>query len=115
MLIQRIKSGNKITIYGDDYDTRDGTCIRDYIHVEDIAEAHIKAIEYLKEHNGNTFNLGTSEGYTIKEICDMAKCDYEIGTRRESDVIVSIADNTKAKQELGWQPTRTLEDILNEI
>lgn len=114
MLIQKIKSGDKITIYGDDYDTRDGTCIRDYVHVEDIAEAHIKAIEYLKEHESNTFNLGTSEGYTIKEICDIAGIDYEIGARRESDVIVSIADNTKAIEVLGWKPIKTIEDILKE-
>lgn len=114
MLMQRIKQGEKITIYGNDYDTRDGTCIRDYIHVEDIALAHNKAIEYLKMHDKGLFNLGTGTGYTIKEICTQANIEYEIGNRRESDVIVSVADNTLAKEVLGWQPTKTLEDILKE-
>lgn len=114
MLMQRIKQGEKITIYGNDYDTRDGTCIRDYIHVEDIALAHLKAIEYLKTRDKGLFNLGTGTGYTIKEICDKAKIEYEIGNRRESDVIVSVADNTLAREVLNWQPTKTLEDILKE-
>lgn len=114
MLIQRIKQHEKITIYGNDYDTRDGTCIRDYIHVEDIANAHIKAIEYLETNEKGLFNLGTNNGYTIKEICDKANIQYEIGKRRESDVIISIADNTKAKEILGWKPEKTLEDILKE-
>jgi UDP-glucose 4-epimerase len=112
MLIQRIKQGENITIYGNDYETRDGTCIRDYIHVEDIAKAHIKAIEYLKDNDKGLFNLGTNEGYTIKEICDMAEIKYTIGSRRESDVIISIADNTKAKEILKWYPEKTLKDIL---
>lgn len=114
MLIQRIKNKEKITIYGNDYETRDGTCIRDYVHVEDIAKAHIKAIEYLETNKNGLFNLGTNNGYTIKEICDIAKCEYEIGSRRQSDVIISIADNTKAREELGWIPAKRLEDILKE-
>lgn len=114
MLIQRIKSGEKITIYGSDYETRDGTCIRDYIHVEDISNAHLKAIEWLKTNSTGLFNLGTNHGYTIKEICDKAKVDYIMGPRRESDVIISTADNIKAKEILGWIPKKTLEDILKD-
>jgi UDP-glucose 4-epimerase len=112
MLIQRIKQGEKITINGNDYDTRDGTCIRDYIHVEDLAEAHIKAIEYLQTNDKGLFNLGTSQGYTIKEICEEAGTEYTMGSRRESDVIVSIADNTEAIKTLKWKPKRNLKDIL---
>lgn len=114
MLIQKIKQHEKIIIYGNDYNTKDGTCIRDYIHVEDVANAHIKAVEYLKTNDKGLFNLGTSNGYTIKEICDIANVEYEMGKKRESDVIVSIADNTKAKEVLGWKPNKTIEDILKE-
>lgn len=112
MLIQRIKQGEEITIYGNDYETRDGTCIRDYIHVEDIANAHIKAIKFLETNKNEIFNLGTSKGYTIKEICDTAKVKYKIGSRRTSDVIISTADNTKAKEILKWKPKKTLKNIL---
>lgn len=115
MLIQRIKQGESITIYGNDYDTKDGTCIRDYIHVEDIALAHLKAIDYLKTNDKGLFNLGTGNGNTIKEICDMANIKYTIGPRRTSDVIISVADITLAKEVLGWQPTKTIKDVLNEI
>lgn len=109
MLIQRIKSNDKVIIFGNDYETRDGTCIRDYIHVEDLAKAHILALDYNKN---DTFNLGTSNGYTIKEICEESGCDYEIGNRRDKDIVISIADNTKAKTLLKWKPEKTLKDIL---
>lgn len=115
MLIQRIKQGENIIIYGNDYDTKDGTCIRDYIHIEDIALAHIKAIDYLKTNDMGLFNLGTGTGNTIKEICDMANIKYTIGKRRESDIMVSVADITLAKEKLGWKPTKTIGDILDEI
>jgi len=111
MLIHRIKSKTKVIIFGDDYETRDGTCIRDYIHVEDLAKAHILA---LKHNENNIFNLGTNNGYTIKEICEEARCDYEIGNRREKDIIISIADNTKASRLLKWKPKKELKDILKE-
>lgn len=114
MLIQRIKQGEQIIINGNDYNTQDGTCIRDYVSVDDIALAILKGIEYLKTNNKGLFNLGTNKGYTIKEICDIAKCPYSFGPRRESDVIVSIANNKRAQEVLGWIPTKTLQDILKE-
>ena len=103
-------------MYGDDYDTKDGTCVRDYINVEDLAQAHILALKYL--NNGgetNFFNLGTQEGTTVKEVFDV--CEQVIGKsipvkkmpRREGDPAILVADNTKAKNELGWEPKNSFE------
>jgi len=114
---------NSIKIYGDDYPTKDGTCIRDYIHVNDLADAHIKAIEYLKNENSTVINLGTGDGYSVKEIVDAARritgkeIKSEIIGRRAGDPAVLIADNKKAKNVLGWKPEynldRTLETAWN--
>ncbi|MCX6166013.1 MAG: UDP-glucose 4-epimerase GalE [Ignavibacteriae bacterium] len=107
-----------IKIYGDDYPTKDGTCIRDYIHVNDLAEAHIKALEYLKDGDSTVINLGTGNGYSVKEIVDEArritgkKIISEIVARRPGDPAVLIADNKKAKEVLGWNPEYNLEKIL---
>lgn len=106
-------------LYGTDYDTVDGTCIRDYINVEDLADAHIKALEYL-EAGGTTnfFNLGTKEGNSVKEVfalCEKVKSasiPLEICSRRAGDPAKLVADNTKAKKELGWMPNKTLEDSI---
>lgn len=103
-------------MYGDDYDTKDGTCVRDYINVEDLAQAHILALKYL--NNGgetNFFNLGTQEGTTVQEVFDV--CEQVIGKsipvkkmpRREGDPAILVADNTKAKNELGWEPKNSFE------
>ncbi len=112
--------GGKISqMFGDDYETKDGTCVRDYINVEDLANAHILAFNYLK--NGgetNYFNLGTNEGSTVKEvfsICEKVtekKIPVEIKPRRAGDPAVLVADNTKAKEILGWTPKKTLEDSI---
>ena len=96
-------------MYGTDYQTKDGTCVRDYINVEDIAEAHVLALDYLN-NGGKTdfFNLGTSEGNTVKEvfrICETVtnkKINAEICPRREGDPAVLVADNAKAKHVLNW-------------
>ena len=110
---------DKIFIYGDDYPTKDGTCIRDYIHVNDLADAHIKALEYL--NNGgksDVFNLGTGDGYSVKEIVDEARkitgvnIKAEIVGRRPGDPEELIADNKKAKEVLGWNPKYNLEKII---
>jgi len=109
----------KILIFGDDYNTEDGTCIRDYIHINDLADAHLKAIEYLKNgNNSDIFNLGTGEGYSVKQIIDSAKkiteIDFrsEIVERRAGDPDILVADNTKAKSVLGWNPKYGLEEII---
>ncbi len=103
-------------MFGNDYDTKDGTCIRDYINVEDLAEAHIKALEYLNlGGETNYFNLGTNTGNSVKEvftICERIKGEnipIEICPRRAGDPAVLIADNTKANKILHWIPEKDLE------
>lgn len=103
----------KIMIFGDDYDTKDGTCIRDYIHVEDLIDAHILALEYL--HNGgesDVFNLGSSTGYSVKEMIDTARkvtghpIPAIVAPRRAGDPGSLVASSNKAKNILGWEPKR---------
>jgi UDP-glucose 4-epimerase len=101
----------KFTVFGTDYQTPDGTNVRDYIHVLDLASAHIKALEYLtQESSSNYFNVGTGNGYSNKQILDMVKkvtgVDFavEYGPRREGDPDAIYADNSKIKQVLGWEP-----------
>ncbi len=110
----------KIYIFGDDYDTPDGTCIRDYIHVNDLANAHYLALEYLSANEkSDVFNLGTGTGNSVKEIIDTAmkvtgkKINSEITGRRAGDPAVLVADNSKAKKILGWQPEINLEEIIS--
>ena len=110
----------KFTIFGDDYQTSDGTCIRDYIHVLDLAYAHIKALEYLfAGGNSNYFNVGTGKGYSNKEIIEKIKkvsginFPVEIGPRRQGDPDAIYADNSKIKKILGWEPKYSdLETII---
>ena len=111
--------GKTFQMFGDDYETKDGTCVRDYINVEDLANAHILALNYL--NNGgetNYFNLGTNEGNTVKEVFSMCekvtgkKIPVETKPRRAGDPAVLVADNTKAKEVLGWTPNKTLEDSI---
>ena len=99
-----------ITIYGDDYKTRDGTCIRDYIYIEDLADAHIKSLQYLIAGNqSNYFNVGIGKGFSVKEVIDAVKeisqKDFEviIGPRRDGDPETLFADNKKISQTLGWK------------
>ncbi|AQU76800.1 UDP-glucose 4-epimerase GalE [Priestia megaterium] len=103
-----------ITIFGDDYDTNDGTCIRDYIHVQDLTEAHILALRYLQKGGESTvFNLGNNQGFSVKEIITAARevtghpIPEVIGERRSGDPSKLVASSAKAKEILGWAPTRT--------
>ncbi|MDY0409284.1 UDP-glucose 4-epimerase GalE [Virgibacillus soli] len=103
-----------ISIFGDDYDTPDGTCIRDYIHVQDLINAHILALHYLQQGGqSNIFNLGSSQGFSVKEMIDATKevtkkdIPSQLGARRPGDPAILIASSQKAKDILGWQPTRT--------
>lgn len=103
-----------ITIFGDDYDTSDGTCIRDYIHVEDLIQAHLLALNYLRNGGeSNIFNLGSNEGFSVKEMIETARSVTEkeipikIGERRAGDPSTLIASSEKAKKILDWNPTRT--------
>ena len=109
----------KILVFGDDYKTKDGTCIRDYIHVDDLSDAHLKALEYLNEGNKSTaINLGTGTGYSVLEIIQEVeriadvRVKFEIVGRREGDPAVLVADNKKAKKMLGWSPQNKLSDII---
>ena len=99
-----------IFVYGDDYDTPDGTCIRDYIHVEDLAAAHLCSLDYLEEHPSDAFNCGYGHGYSVQEVIETMKkvCGHdfkvEIKERRPGDSAVLVADNAKILKKLGWQP-----------
>ncbi|PEJ57793.1 UDP-glucose 4-epimerase GalE [Bacillus sp. AFS002410] len=102
-----------ITIFGNDYDTRDGTCIRDYIHVEDLISAHTLALSYLiSGGQSNVFNLGSEKGFSVKEIIDAVSevtnqsISLKIGERRQGDPAILIASSEKAKKILGWYPRR---------
>ncbi len=112
-----------LTVYGNDYDTRDGTCIRDYIHVSDVATAHINAFEYcknsMKDKNVDVFNLGTGHGVSVLEVIIafekvyQNKLSYYIGDRRKGDVVSVYANNDKAKKLLNWQPKLTVDDMMS--
>lgn len=119
ILKSTFKASKSFEMYGTDYDTKDGTCVRDYIDVEDLALAHLYALEYLiKNGMTNYFNLGTNEGNTVKEVFDLCKkitnknIPINILNRREGDPAKLIANNSKAKNVLGWSPTKTLEDSI---
>ena len=109
-----------ITVFGTDYPTADGTCIRDYVHVMDLADAHMKALNYLREGNeSNIFNLGTGEGFSVKEMIDAAekatglKIKVEYGQRRAGDPARLIASSEKAQKILNWHPKYTsMEEII---
>lgn len=108
-----------ITIFGDDYPTDDGTCIRDYVHVEDLIKAHIKALDYLNDGGkSDIFNLGSSEGFSVKEMIDAARnvtqkeIPTQIGPRRAGDPSTLIAASDKARTTLGWHPTKTSIDTI---
>ncbi|MFH4964561.1 UDP-glucose 4-epimerase GalE [Gaetbulibacter sp. M235] len=112
----------QLSIFGDDYPTPDGTCIRDYIHVVDLAKAHVVAFKRLLENNNKsnfeTFNLGTGKGSSVLEVVHSfervsgEKLNYEIVGRREGDIISAYADTTKANNELGWKSQLSLDDAM---
>lgn len=104
----------KLTVFGDDYPTPDGTCIRDYVHVVDLADAHVKALDYLKQgQDSNVFNLGSSQGFSVKEMIDAAviatgkEIPFTLGDRRQGDPATLVAGSEKAKTVLGWIPRYT--------
>ena len=120
-LILQVPNGQReaISIYGDDYDTKDGSCVRDYIHVTDLAQAHILAVEYLMKGNeSNIFNLGIGVGFTVKEVIDAARkvtgypIKAEVHPRRAGDPAKLIASSEKAKKILGWKPEYTDLEVI---
>lgn len=100
---------DKMYIFGDDYPTKDGTCIRDYIHVMDLADAHIKSLEYLENSESDIFNCGYGTGFSVKDVVNTMKKvagDFEVGTslRRAGDPALLIADSSKIKSKMNWKP-----------
>jgi len=122
------ETGEEMMVFGCDYDTRDGSCIRDYVHVSDIAEAHVKAFEYLISDNSlsyDVYNLGLgignrfeTNGLTVLEVINAfeiingVKVNYKIGDRREGDIVEIYSNSTKARK-IGWKPTRTVDGMVS--
>ncbi len=110
----------KLTVFGNDYSTKDGSCVRDFIHVVDLAKAHVRALEKINEMptNNEVFNLGTGEGVTVLELVKKfisvtgISLNYEVGPRRPGDIEKIYADPAKAEKILGWKTLNTLEDSL---
>ncbi len=123
-VITRVAAGiiPKLMIFGDDYDTRDGTCVRDYIHVSDIALAHINALEYLVKSKSNEkheiFNLGTGVGVSVMEVVKAFRevtgmpLNYEIGSRRTGDVMALYSDNALSESRLKWKPRYDIREMM---
>lgn len=119
-LFKSSNSAESFKILGDDYATRDGTCVRDYVHVTDLVDAHVKALQYILEKSiSNTFCLGSESGFTVKEVLNAASVvvghpiSTVIAPRRVGDLVAIYADSTKAKECLDWHPTNsTLDKIM---
>ncbi len=111
LIFEAVKTGKPVTLFGNDYPTPDGTCIRDYIHVTDLARAHIAAVEWLaKGGESKRYNAGTGKGFSVNEILKAAETvtgkpvPYTFGPRREGDPPSLVADSTRLQTELGWIP-----------
>lgn len=119
LILRAVQTGTPVTLFGDDYPTPDGTCIRDYIHVGDLADAHIVAVQHLLNGGkSDSFNVGTGAGHSVKEVLAAVervtgkKPPYTMGPRREGDPPSLVADSTKLQKTLGWQPKRADLDTI---
>jgi UDP-glucose 4-epimerase len=108
-----------LTVFGTDYDTPDGTCVRDYVHVCDLVDAHVLGLKWLHECKGSrVFNLGTGSGFSVREVIDHSRAvtnravPYVDGDRRPGDCTKLVSGSTRAEAELGWKPTRSTLDIM---
>ncbi len=119
-LCLQVASGKreKIIIFGNDYPTQDGTCVRDYVHVSDLADAHIKAVKALEERS-RCYNLGAAEGASVRQVIDAVQeiagrpIRWEIGARRPGDIAELVANPSQIKSDLGWEPSRsTLKNVI---
>jgi len=122
VMIKKISQQQPLQVFGNDYPTPDGSCIRDYIHVMDLAEAHVKALQWLEKNPNQSeiFNLGQGKGNSVLEVIQQfesingIRVAFEISPRREGDITQIFADPTKAKELLGWQTTRTTAEALKD-
>ena len=121
--ILKVASGEyeTLTIFGNDYSTKDGTGVRDYIHVVDLAKGHLKALDKIRKETGvKTYNLGTGNGYSVLDLVtnfekvNNVKINYKIGARRPGDIAACFADPTKAKEELDWVAEKGIEDMCKD-
>nr|WP_249138858.1 UDP-glucose 4-epimerase GalE [Actibacterium sp. MT2.3-13A] len=103
-----------LTVFGTDYDTPDGTCIRDYVHVMDLVDAHVLGVKWLEDGKGSrVFNLGTGKGFSVFEVIENSRAvtnravPYEVGARRAGDAVRLVSGSTRAESELGWRPARS--------
>src|SRR5271157_4855835 len=113
LLLRAVQTGQPVTLFGDDYPTPDGTCIRDYIHVSDLSEAHVSAVEHLLNGGASeVFNVGTGHGHSVKEVVAAVEhvtgkpVPHVVGPRREGDPPSLVADSTRLQTTLGWKPVR---------
>jgi len=120
-IVLQVAAGKRdqLMMYGDDYPTPDGTCVRDYIHVADLAAAHLLALDAVKPGTHEVYNLGNGDGYSVSQVIDAARAvtghpiPVKLAPRRPGDPAATVAASDKARRELGWQPARpALEDII---
>lgn len=118
-ILKAAASGEIFSLFGDDFDTRDRTCVRDYVNVEDLADAHILALRYLENENqSDCFNIGTNVGSTVKEVLEVCervsqcKINLKICARRMGEPAFLVSSNKKAEKILGWKPKKSLEDSI---
>lgn len=122
LIINAAYEKNKLKVFGNDWPTHDGTCIRDYIHVSDLAEGHLKALDFLFKNNNQliNFNIGTGKGYSVLDLIktfekvNNVAVPYIFSNRRDGDSCKLVANNSKAKQILNWYPIKTLEEMCRD-
>lgn len=121
ILIRAVSEQKVFSIYGDNYKTKDGTCIRDYLHIKDLATAHIIALKKISKLKGhNSINIGLGKGLSVLELLSLfekvnqVKIKTRIATRRKGDIAISFADNKKAKKLLGWKPKHSYATMLKD-
>ena len=119
LAMKAVAGGPPLTVFGDDYQTPDGTCIRDYVHVNDLADAHVRALNRLEDGGASAaYNLGTGDGMTVKQVLDAIRqvagkpVPHAIGPRRPGDPERLVASNARARRDLGWAPRLTLDAIV---
>jgi UDP-glucose 4-epimerase len=120
--LQQVAVGNRpiVTIFGNDYPTPDGTGVRDYLHVVDLANGHVCALKYIQNGRSGTFNLGTGKGYSVLELIKALEeasgksIPYKIGERRQGDIAMVYADTSEAYDKLGWKAKKTLKDMCED-